>query len=93
VAGYLIHRLPNDEDTGWLEPVAAFLVLCPDETVRDTLNTPGIMHTVSSVVTIRVVQLSTAACRRHNLLDKVTCFPSDCDRRLSAGALRARGSG
>jgi hypothetical protein len=34
VAGYLIHLLSNDEDTGRLEPVAAFLVLCPDETVK-----------------------------------------------------------
>lgn len=34
VAGYLIHLSFNDEDTGWLEPVAAFLVLCPDETVK-----------------------------------------------------------
>jgi hypothetical protein len=38
VAGYLGHLLLNDEDTGWLKPVAAYLVLCSDEIVKSHIE-------------------------------------------------------
>lgn len=38
VAGYLIHLLLNDEDTGWLRSVAAYLVLCSDEIVKSHID-------------------------------------------------------
>jgi hypothetical protein len=38
VAGYLIHLLLNDEETGWLKPVAAHLVLCSDKIVKSHIE-------------------------------------------------------
>src|SRR5690348_444552 len=38
VAGYLIHLTSNDEDTGWLKPVAAYLAICPDAVAKRHLE-------------------------------------------------------